>query len=56
LRGSVDATGYTASKAFQWVYWDDLRESVRQKKLRHTVTEFQPGLIDKDMYHAWIRA
>jgi short-subunit dehydrogenase len=49
LRGSGDATVYAASKAFQSVYLDGLRESARQKKLSITVTELQPGFVDTAM-------
>jgi short-subunit dehydrogenase len=49
LRGSADGTVYSATKAFQSVYLDGLRESARQKKLPLTVTELQTGFVDTAM-------
>jgi short-subunit dehydrogenase len=49
LRASGEATAYAASKAFQSVYLDGLRDSARRKKLAITVTELQPGFVDTDM-------
>jgi short-subunit dehydrogenase len=49
LRESADSTVYAASKAFQSVYLDGLRESAQQKMLSITVTELQPGFADTDM-------
>jgi short-subunit dehydrogenase len=49
LRGTGDGTVYSASKAFQSVYLDGLRESAQQKKLPITVTELQPGFVDTAM-------
>jgi short-subunit dehydrogenase len=49
LRGSGDATVYAASKAFQSVYLDGLRDSARLKKLAIAVTELQPGFVETQM-------
>jgi short-subunit dehydrogenase len=49
LRGSADSAVYAATKAFQSVYLDGLRESARQKKFSLTVTELQPGFVDTAM-------
>jgi short-subunit dehydrogenase len=49
LRGSAAATAYAASKAFQSVYLDGLRDFARLKKLEITVTELQPGFVDTGM-------
>ncbi len=49
LRGSAEATVYAASKAFQSVYLDGLRESACKKKFSLTVTELQPGFVDTAM-------
>ncbi len=46
LRGSGESTSYAASKAFQSVYLDGLRES---SKKRVTITELQPGFVDTAM-------
>jgi short-subunit dehydrogenase len=49
LRGSAEATAYAASKAFQSVYLDGLRDSARHKRLPITITELQPGFVDTRM-------
>lgn len=49
LRGNADGAAYAASKAFQSVYLDGLRDSARQKKLAICVTELQPGFVDTAM-------
>lgn len=49
LRGNADGAVYAASKAFQSVYLDGLRDSARRKKLDICVTELQPGFVDTAM-------
>lgn len=49
LRGNADGAVYAASKAFQSVYLDGLRDSAREKKLAITITELQPGFVDTAM-------
>lgn len=49
LRGSGEATAYAASKAFQSIYLDGLRELARNSGLPITVTEAQPGFVDTAM-------
>lgn len=49
LRGNAKASAYAASKAFQSVYLDGLRESARNTQLPITITELQPGFVDTDM-------
>jgi short-subunit dehydrogenase len=49
LRGSAAATVYAASKAFESVYLDGMRDFARLKKLAITVTELQPGFVNTDM-------
>lgn len=49
LRGNAAANVYAASKAFQSVYLDGLRESARNERLPITITELQPGFVDTDM-------
>ncbi len=49
LRGNADGASYAASKAFQSVYLDGLRDSAQRKKLAIYVTELQPGFVDTAM-------
>jgi short-subunit dehydrogenase len=49
LRGSREATAYAASKAFQSVYLDGLRDLGRHSGFPITVTEVQPGFVDTAM-------
>jgi short-subunit dehydrogenase len=49
LRGSADGAAYAASKAFQSVYLDGLRDSAHRQKLRISITELQPGFVDTAM-------
>jgi short-subunit dehydrogenase len=49
LRGSAEATAYAASKAFQSIYLNGLREAACKKKLCLTITELQPGFVDTAM-------
>ena len=49
LRGNGAGAAYAASKAFQSVYLDGLRDLARQTGLPITVTEVQPGAIDTAM-------
>lgn len=46
LRGDGAAAAYSASKAFQSVYLDGLRELGRKSGLPIAVTEVQPGFVD----------
>ena len=45
LRGNRDGAVYAASKAFQSVYLDGLRELATKSGLPITVTEVQPGFV-----------
>jgi short-subunit dehydrogenase len=49
LRGNGAGAAYAASKAFQSVYLDGLRDLVRQKGLQIVITEVQPGFVDTAM-------
>jgi short-subunit dehydrogenase len=49
LRGNCAGAAYAASKAFQSVYLDGLRDLARQSGLPITVTEVQPGAVDTAM-------
>jgi len=49
LRGSGEAAAYAASKAFQSVYLDGLRDLARKSGLPIAVTEIQPGFVDTAM-------
>ena len=49
LRGNAAGAAYAASKAFQSVYLDGLRDLARQSGLPIAVTEVQPGGVDTAM-------
>jgi short-subunit dehydrogenase len=49
LRGIGDGAAYSASKAFQSVYLDGLRDLARQSRLPIVITEVQPGFVDTAM-------
>lgn len=49
LRGNGGGAAYAASKAFQSVYLDGLRDLVRQSGFPIAVTEVQPGFVDTAM-------
>lgn len=49
LRGNGAGAAYAASKAFQSVYLDALRDLARQSGLPVVVTEVQPGAVDTAM-------
>jgi short-subunit dehydrogenase len=49
LRGNGAGAAYAASKAFQSVYLDGLRDLARESGLPITVTEAQPGFVDTAM-------
>jgi short-subunit dehydrogenase len=49
LRGNGTGAAYSASKAFQSVYLDGMRDLVRQSRLPIVVTEVQPGFVDTAM-------
>ncbi|WP_419814853.1 SDR family NAD(P)-dependent oxidoreductase [Glacieibacterium sp.] len=46
FRGSRNAIGYAASKAFVSVYLDGIRDLVRHRRTSITVTEACPGFVD----------
>jgi len=49
LRGNGGAAAYSASKAFQSIYLDGLRELARKSGRPIAVTEVQPGFVDTAM-------
>ncbi len=49
FRGSRNAIGYAASKAFVSVYLDGIRDLVRHHKLPVSVTEACPGFVKTDL-------
>ena len=49
LRGNGAGAAYAASKAFQSVYLDGLRDLARQSGLPIAVTEVQPGFVETGM-------
>jgi short-subunit dehydrogenase len=49
LRGNADGMTYAASKAFQSVYLDGLRQAIGEARVPVTVTELQPGFVDTAM-------
>jgi short-subunit dehydrogenase len=49
IRGNGVGAAYAASKAFQSVYLDGLRDLARQSGLPIAVTEVQPGAVDTAM-------
>jgi short-subunit dehydrogenase len=49
LRGNGAGAAYGASKAFQSVYLDGLRDIARQSGFPISVTEVQPGFVDTAM-------
>jgi len=49
LRGNHEAAAYAASKAFQSIYLDGLRELARHSGLPIAITEVQPGFVDTAM-------
>jgi short-subunit dehydrogenase len=49
LRGNGAGAAYAASKAFQSVYLDGLRDLARHSGLPIAVTEVQPGFVDTAM-------
>ncbi len=52
LRGFGSSAAYGASKAFQSIYLDGLRDLAKRRKLPITVTEAQPGFVDTAMMKA----
>ena len=52
LRGNAAGAAYSASKAYQSIYLDGLRDAVAQWRLPITVTEAQPGFVDTAMMKA----
>jgi short-subunit dehydrogenase len=49
LRGNGGAAAYSASKAFQSIYLDGLRDLVRKSGVPITITEVQPGFVNTAM-------
>ena len=49
LRGNGAGAAYAASKAFQSIYLDGLRDLARQSRLPIAVTDAQPGFVDTAM-------
>lgn len=49
LRGNQSAAAYCASKAFQSIYLDGLRDRAKRSGLPILVTEVQPGFVDTAM-------
>ncbi len=49
LRGNARGAAYAATKSFQSVYVDGLRDLARQRGLPIVVTEAQPGFVDTPM-------
>jgi short-subunit dehydrogenase len=52
IRGSGGTAAYAASKAFQSIYLDSLRDLAGLRKIPITVTEVQPGFVDTAMMKA----
>lgn len=49
LRGNGGTAAYAASKAFESVYLDSLRDTAKKSKKAITITEIQPGFVDTPM-------
>ena len=49
LRGSGSAPSYNASKAFESIYLDGLRQMTAKLRLPITITDIQPGFVDTAM-------
>lgn len=49
LRGSGMAPAYNASKAYQMIYLEGIRQRVYQKRLPVIVTDIRPGFVDTAM-------
>lgn len=49
IRGSRHAPAYNASKAFQIIYLEGLRQKVTKLKLPIFVTDIRPGFVDTEM-------
>jgi short-subunit dehydrogenase len=49
LRGNRGAAAYSASKAFQSLYLDGLRDLARHRRCPIAVTDVQPGFVDTAM-------
>jgi short-subunit dehydrogenase len=52
LRGNAVGASYCASKAYQSIYLDGLRDAIAQRRLPIAVTEAQPGFVDTAMMKA----
>ncbi len=52
LRSSAEGAAYSATKAFQSLYLDGLRDLAKKRKLPITVTEIIPGFVDTAMMKA----
>jgi short-subunit dehydrogenase len=49
LRGNGSAPAYNASKAFESIYVEGLRQKVAKLRLPITITDIQPGFVDTAM-------
>lgn len=49
IRGSASAPAYNASKAFESIYMDGLRNKIVKSHLPITITDIQPGFVDTAM-------
>jgi short-subunit dehydrogenase len=52
LRGNAAGAAYCASKAYESIYLDRLRDAVAQRRLPIAVTEAQPGFVKTAMMKA----
>jgi NADP-dependent 3-hydroxy acid dehydrogenase YdfG len=46
IRGSGSAPAYNASKAFESIYMDGLRNKIAKLDVPITITDIQPGAVD----------
>jgi short-subunit dehydrogenase len=49
IRGSGSAPAYNASKAFESIYMDGLRNKIAKLNVPITITDIQPGFVDTAM-------
>jgi short-subunit dehydrogenase len=49
LRGNASAPAYNASKAFESIYLDGLRQKIAKLHLPITITDIQPGFVNTAM-------
>ncbi|NVN93967.1 MAG: SDR family NAD(P)-dependent oxidoreductase [Bacteroidetes bacterium] len=55
LRGNRITPSYSASKAFQMIYLEGLRQKSRKLKYQINITDIRPGLVDTDMAKAEVK-